>query len=95
MPNASAYAIVIAAAASPGFAQDAATLRLGHDVYQDTCARCHGETATSSAMGDIRGLTRETYLEAIRGVDQMPPLHHMPEDQINAVIAWLMQAGDE
>jgi len=46
-------------------------------------------------MGDIRGLTRGTYLDAIRGVDQMPPFHHLPEEEIEAVIAWLMQAQNE
>lgn len=87
--------LVSVATAAPCFAHDDATLVLGAEVYQSTCARCHGAEATSNSMGDIRGLTRGTYLDAIRGVDQMPPFHHLPEEEIEAVIAWLMQAQNE
>lgn len=78
------FACLVAAPARP----DPALVEEGRATFIATCARCHGETGQSTAIGDIRGTSETRIRRVSNGYEQMPRMT-LSEDDIRAIAAYL------
>lgn len=60
----------------------------GAALFAESCADCHGDTATEGESGDIRGLSASTVFNAIQGFEAMPSFE-LSREEAAAIAAYL------